>query len=307
VNWDDYRIFLAIARAGSLSGASRTLGVNHSTVFRRLEAFEERLGVRLFERQRDGYALTPEGDEMRGTAERLEADILELDRKLEGRDLKLEGTLVVTTTDTLMSALLSPHLAGFAKTYPGIKLDLVLDSQYVNLSKRQADVAIRPTIEPPETLVGRRFGDIAIPVYGPRHMVDAALKKLDLKSLPWIGFDESLGHLAAAKWMRQTLSTVEPVHRANNFFAIEACILGGLGVGFLPGFMGDRHAKLKRILAPKPETGSALWILTHEDLRKTARVRAFMDFMKDSLEADRDLIEGQRPFGASPKDLADVE
>lgn len=289
--WDDLRMFLAIARTGSLSGAARLLGVNHSTVFRRINGFEDGLGVRLFERLGTGYALTIAGEEMRASAERVEREIERVDLRITGQDLRLQGTLVVTTTDTIAENLLGPHLAAFKKAYPGITLDLVLDNQHVNLSKRQADVAVRPTLNPPETLVGRRIAGLAFAAYAAKSYMKG--RPDDLAALEWLTVDDSLAHLAADKWFRKTLPAAPVAMRTNSLLGILHGCEAGMGAALLPCFMADPRKKLKRLGGVIPEAASAFWLLTHEDLRHTARVRAFMDFMGDALKAEVDLLEGR--------------
>jgi DNA-binding transcriptional LysR family regulator len=287
--WDDLRIFLQIARTGSLSGAASALGVNHSTVFRRINAFETQLGVRLFDRLPSGYALTIAGEEMQASAMRVEREIERLDLRLTGQDLKLEGTLVVTTTDTIIENLLSPHLAAFRRAYPGIVLELIIDNQNVNLSKRQADVAVRPTRNPPETLVGRRIADIAVAPYATKTYMKG--RAADLATLDWLSVDESMAHLAAAKWFRDTLHGANVVLRANSLFGLLHTCAAGMGAALLPCFMADNHKRLQRIGEPIHDAGTILWLLTHEDLRHTGRVRAFMDFIAMSLRKDIGLLE----------------
>ena len=289
--WDDLRMFLAIARSGSLSGAARALGVNHSTVFRRINGFEDGLGVRLFDRLGSGYALTIAGEEMRASAERVEREIDRLDRRITGQDLRLEGTLVVTTTDTVAENMLGPYLAAFKKAYPGITLDLVLDNQHINLSKRQADVAVRPTMSPPETLVGRRISGLAFAPYAARTYMKG--RAVELAALDWLAVDDSLAHLAADKWFRKTLPGAHVAMRTNSLLGILHGCEAGMGAALLPCFMGDRRSKMMRLGDVIPEAASAFWLLTHEDLRHTARVRAFMDFMGDALMAEVDLLEGR--------------
>ncbi len=289
--WDDLRIFLAIARAGSLAGAARTLGVNHSTVFRRLNAFEETLGVRLFERLASGYALTVAGEEMRASAERVEHEIERLDRRVTGRDLSLSGTLNVTTTDTVAECLLMPHLANFHADYPGIQVTLILDNQHINLSKRQADIAVRPTRQPPDTLVGRRIAELAFAPYASKGYAKknpGALSEMD-----WLATDDTLSHLAASKWLKRELPEARIALAANSLLGVLLGARAGMGTALLPCFMGDPDKALVRVTEPIPDAASALWILTHEDLRHTARVRAFMDFMAGALSGDVDLLEGR--------------
>ena len=166
--WDDLRVVLAVAEAGSLAGAGRRLGASHATVFRRLGDVERRLGVRLFERSRLGYAPTDAGEELAEAARRIEAEVHDAERRIVGRDLRPAGVVRVTTTDSLMVGLVSPILAAFRRLYPGIVLEVVVSNQVFSLSRREADVAIRSSSAPPETLVGRRVATIAQAVYDRR-------------------------------------------------------------------------------------------------------------------------------------------
>lgn len=291
MQWDDLRIILAIGRAGSLAGAARDLGVNHSTVFRRLNTFEENLGVRLFDRLPSGYALTVAGEEMRASAEMVEREIDRLDRRITGQDLRLHGSLIVTTTDTLATGILGPHIARFKRAYPDVDLELILDNQNFSLSKRQADVAVRPTLTPPETLVGRKICDMGFAPYRAKTMTGPHLQ--DLALMPWVTVDDSLAHLASDKWFRRELPHAMVTMRSNSLQGIMMAAEAEIGAAILPCFMGDRSALLDRIGDPIDGSGSALWLLTHEDLRRTARVRAFLDFMADALRTDIDTLEGR--------------
>ena len=164
--WDDFRLVKAIADAKGLPAAAERLGVNHSTVFRRLRQIEAALGVPLFERHRLGYVATSAGEEMVALADRLDEDITAFTRKVSGRELSPAGEFRVTTNDTLLVHLLTPLFAAFLRQCPDMRLDIVLSNQPLNLSKRDADVAIRATDNPPETLVGRRAARIAWALYG---------------------------------------------------------------------------------------------------------------------------------------------
>jgi DNA-binding transcriptional LysR family regulator len=292
-DWDDLRFFLAVARTGSLSGAAKALGVNHSTAFRRIEAFEARLGVRLFERHREGYALTLAGDEMREAAERVDTEIDAMERRVTGRDLRLSGPLSVTTTDDLATCLLGPPLASFQAACPGIDLSVILDNQFFNLSKRQADVALRPTGAPPDTLVGRRVAALAFAVYAAKGQAPKGRGRKALASRPWLAFDDSLGHLAAAKWLAREYGEAPVALRANNLLTLMTGAVQGMGLALLPCFMADPAPGLERVTGPVGDAQSSLWLLTHEDLRNTQRVRAFMDHMGDALAAQRGLLEGR--------------
>ncbi len=157
LDWNDLRIVQAIARTGNVAGAARELGVHQSTVFRRLNALEKELGVRLFERLPSGYIPTSAGEEFCQTASGVEADIAALSRRISGRDMRPSGTVRVTTADIFLLKLLMPCFAAFQKAYPEIELEAIASMELFNLTKRDADVAIRTSNRPPETLVGRRI------------------------------------------------------------------------------------------------------------------------------------------------------
>ncbi len=291
-NWDDLRLFLAVAHSGTLSGAARVLGVNHSTVFRRIGAFEEALGVRLFERLPNGYLLTPAGEELHEGALRVEDEIAGLSRKVTGQDLRLSGTVRVTTIDMLAFGLLPRHLAGFRQLYPGIEIELIVGNATLSLSRREADVALRVGNEPPESLVGRRAGRLVFATYASAGYCSKN-PETDLAQHDWIGFDAE--HAALVRRFSSFLPQVKPVLRANSVAAALAAAKAGLGLAPLPCGIADLEPDLVRV-APLPDDFSLdLWLLTHEDLRRTARIRAFLDFLADALMKEAPLLEGRLP------------
>ena len=294
IEWDDLRYVLAVASAGSLASAARNLGVNHTTVLRRVSAFEQRLGVRLFERLPTGYVLTPGGEELIAAARHIDERVTELERKLTGRDLRLSGVMRVTTTDTLMGSILPEILAEFRAAHPGIQLEVALSNVMFNLTKRDADVAIRPAKDPPETLIGRRIADVAFAVYAsPRYL--GKLRKIDdLAAHRWVAPDDSLADTTVAQWMRAELPDSEVALRADSFVALRQAAQAGLGLAALPCYLGDTSGELVRVHPPIAAMTTALWILTHADLRHTARIRAFTEFAADALGRRRALIEGKQ-------------
>ncbi|WP_245427016.1 LysR family transcriptional regulator [Mesorhizobium sp. YM1C-6-2] len=289
-NWDDLRVFLAVARAGSLSGAARTLGVNHSTVFRRIGAFEEVLTVRLFERQPGGYLLTPAGEELRDGALRVEEEIASLSRKVSGQDLRLSGSVRVTTIDMLAFGLLPRHLAGFRDAYPDIEVELIVGNATLNLSRREADIALRVGNAPAETLVGRRVGRLAFAVYGSASY-RARRPEADLAQHDWIGYDSE--HEALVRRITRFLPEAKPTLRTNSVASALFAAKAGLGLAPLPCGLADLEPDLTRI-APLPDEFTLdLWLLTHEDLRQTGRIRAFLDFLAEELAKEAPLLEGR--------------
>jgi DNA-binding transcriptional LysR family regulator len=292
--WDDFRLVKSVAEARGLAGAAERLGVNHSTVFRRLGQLEQTLGVKLFERHRTGYALTPAGEEMAALAERMEDDVTSFTRKLAGQAVSPAGELRVTTNDTLLVHLLTPSFARFTQSCPDVRLDVVLTNQALNLSKRDADVAIRATDNPPETLVGRRVATIAWAVYGraadfpqPEN-VDFA----DLSDRPWVALGDNFAGLKVAKYVRDRVAPERIVYKVNTVLGLAEAVEFGIGIGPVPCFIADVRPALVRLTPPIADFSTGLWILTHPDLRQSARVRAFMDFMAGEIARQRRLIEG---------------
>ncbi|MCI2395031.1 LysR family transcriptional regulator [Aliiroseovarius sediminis] len=279
-NWDDLRVFLAVARAGSLSGAARSLGVNHSTVFRRIAGLEETLGVRLFDRLPTGYALTPAGEKTFGIVERIEADVTTLDRTVTGQDLRLSGTVRITAIDMLAFWLLPDHIRQFRESYPGIEVEIVVGNETLNLSRRETDIALRIGNTPPETLVGRRVGRLEFAIYGAPEYC-AAHPDTDLAQQDWIGFDNA--HAPLTRQFESFLPGVRPAVRSNSVACAVRLAKAGLGLALLPCAIAGLKPDLTRV-AELPDAFSLdLWLLTHEDLRHTARIRAVMDFMTSAL------------------------
>jgi DNA-binding transcriptional LysR family regulator len=295
--WDDLRYVLAVANAGSLAGAARSLGVNHTTVLRRVGAFEKRLGLRLFERLPTGYVLTAGGEELIAAARHIDDTVTTLGRKLAGQDLRLSGTVRVTTTDTLMASVLPEILAEFRESHPGIQIEIAVSNLMFNLTKRDADVAIRPAKDPPEALIGRRIAKTAFAIYGSPHYL-AKHKAKDLADHQWVGPDDSLAGTSVAQWMRSELPESEIALRTDSLLGLWQAAQAGLGLAALPCYLGDTAPDLVCVHPPIAEMETALWILTHEDLRHTARIRAFTEFAASAFSRRRPLLEGAQaqPF-----------
>lgn len=286
MRWDDVQIFLNVARHGSLSAAARAMGLNHSTVYRRLNALEEALRVRLFTRDGGRYALTEAGEAALPMAVKVEDGVLSLQRSIEGHDETPSGTVRLTAPESLLS-LLTPLLAPFRAMFPRIDLQVSFSDRFFDLSRREADVALRPTPRPEEGVVGRRIAPLAWAVYAPAD-VDAGACEV----LPWGVFSGDLRDLRAARWHQQQHGHAPTLLSVNSVPAMRAVICAAGCRGLLPCFIGDPDPTLQRIGAPIPEAESALWLLVHPDLRDNARVRALLDHLWDGLRASADLLQG---------------
>ena len=296
MDWSDLRIFLALARRRSVRSAGHLLAVSHSTIARRIDIFEGRLGVRLFDRQTSGYSLTAAGEELLKTAERVEEDINVAERRLVGQDAKLRGEIKVTMPDALATHLLMPDLAAFATTYPEIELEVIFSYDSLDLAQREADVAIRfvpPVKSPPDNLLGRRLGCVAQSVYA----TPGYLKRHDLLAEPptacWIGWAD---HAPFPQWVRESPFPNIPARGRlyNAAIQLEAT-KQGMGLGMLPCFLGDCEGSLVRVPGAEPQLLFDLWVLSHEDLRATARMRVFRDFIAEAIIRKKDLLEGRGP------------
>lgn len=293
MEWENLRYVLAVADAGSVAHAARSLGVNHSTILRRLGAFERELGLRLFERLPTGYVPTAGCEELIATARSIDDMVAMLERRLAGQDLRLSGKIRVTTTDTLMASVLPDILTEFRTAHPEIDIEIAVSNVMFNLRKRDADIAIRPVPNPPGSLVGRRVSKVAFAIYGSVEKY-AGRRPADLAELPWLGPDDSLAESSVAHWMKATLPKGAVSIRSDSLLALRLGAEAGLGVTALPCYLGDTSPKLVRIRAPIAAMETALWVLTHPDLRNAARVRVFMQFMASALVQRRALLEGKQ-------------
>ncbi|MGF7007685.1 LysR family transcriptional regulator [Aminobacter sp. BE322] len=298
-DWNELRLVLAVGRAGSLTAAAGLLGIDHSTVFRRLNAFEQRLAVRLFERLPGGvYQLTLAGERMAAAAERMEDEALALARDIAGADGRLSGRLRVTSSETLAYSRLTRHLAEFRGVHPGIVVELAIENRVLSLSRREADVALRP-IRPKEgDLWGRKLAGVAWTFFAARAYLDAhggpipGANALGAHSL--VGWEETAGGIMAADWLDRNVPPDGFVYRTNSLVNQSVAARAGIGLALLPCYLGDNEPGLVRALAePIEELAGELWIVTHQDLKGTARVRAFFDVVGEGLAHERDLFEGR--------------
>jgi DNA-binding transcriptional LysR family regulator len=306
-DWNDLRLVLAVHRAGGLTAAAGALGIDHSTAFRRLNALEKRLGVRLFERLPGGsYQATPAGERMAVAAERMEDETLSLDRDIAGRDHRLSGRLRVTSSETLAYSRLTRHLAAFRQVHPGIVVELVIDNRVLSLSRREADIALRPVRPREGDLWGRKLADVAWMLYASPAVLKAMGGPLsrakDAARHPLIGWEEHIAGIMAADWLARAAPAAAFVYRTSSLVNQLVAAKAGIGVALLPCYLGDGHAELARALAdPIPDLAGELWIVTHADLKDTARVRAFFDIVGEGLTRERGVFEGRPARGAKRK------
>lgn len=286
-NWDDLRYFHAVAEAGSLNGARKSLGVNHSTVFRRINALEGKLGVRLFERRDARYILTGSGEALLSSTAQITSAIDDVDRLIVGRDQTLEGDIRITAPDGFAYYVLPPLIAEFSQEYPGINIQLLASGDDFNLSRLEADIAVRSTSSPPEHLVGRKLFSMPWKLYGSPNFFDNTAGRFDVRQLanyPLIGPERGLLHLKPMQWLEKHTDKLNFSARANTFMGMAALVKEGLGLALLPA---DVALGLKEVGQVIDKSGrqfeSDIWLLSHPDLRANARVRACMQFLAEQI------------------------
>ena len=290
MNWDDLRLFLAVARTGSISGAAKMLGVQHSTVSRRMRQFEEKLGTRLIERKTGRYELTQAGENVKEASARIEREVLGVDSALLGRDAQQVGPLKVAALNNMASSILMPMFAGFSKQYPQVELHIIVANIDASLSQREVDVAIRLTNAPTDTLIGKRIVTVASTIYGSRsYLKELRLQGSDPK---WIGVECCGFHKS---WTRQLSSVQSHNFYSDDTLLTHSAIREGMGVSILPCFMGDADPELERYCDPDPSYNLGLWVLLHPDLKRTARVLAFRDHMVQAIKEKKSVFEGNSP------------
>ncbi len=282
INWDNLRYVLMVANKGSVAAAARELEVNRTTVLRRIDKFQENLNCRIFDRGRAGYVLTPEAEQMINAAREVENTLFNMQRQIAGHELKLEGELRVTTTDSFMLSVLGPHLASFRQKHPHIVVDLLVTNNILDLNRRDADVAIRPTGQPDANLVGRRLYDVEFGIYAtPEFLSDIDAKHVFGER--WIGFADSLLTSPIGAWFDAKVNSRNICMRCDSFVALRVAAEASIGLALLPCFLGDSSSLLRLLQVPVDTLNTGLWILTHPDLARSARVNAFVEHFTEAL------------------------
>jgi DNA-binding transcriptional LysR family regulator len=259
---NDLLYVAAVRETGSLSGAARKLNVNHATVFRRLVKLERALGVRVFERHGGRYAATAAGEELAAAAAAIEQTAAGALLKVAGRDLRPSGDVRITTTDSVAMVLLNSALSRCRASFPDIALHVVIDNHMLNLARRDADIAVRPTLRPPEYLVGKRISTLAFAVYGAAKYLQSR-RATDLAEHEWIALSESQEQHRTVQWVKSHVPPHQIGYRVDGFAMIARACADGLGLAVLPCFLGDGMAQLRRVGGLAPALASDLWLLTH--------------------------------------------
>jgi len=299
LEWNDLTVILAICRAGSLSGAARILGHNHSTVFRKINGIEEKTGVRFFERLPDGYSMTDAGETAMHYAERIESEVHALGREVLGQDMRLQGKIRVTAPEGMTVQIAPKLLSEFNRLNPEVSIEIVGGSSALDLSRREADIAIRATSKPPDTSLGRKISNFRFAIYSTpgylQHKKDVPLQKHD-----WSLIQGTVDWLVPLIWKKKTHGERRTIFSSSLAMSVLNAAAEGMGCTMMPCYLGDADNRLVRVTDPIEPLTLEFWILTHPDLRHTARVKTLMAYLYESLKKEKDLYEGKRSRGKSP-------
>lgn len=281
MEWSDLRLFLAIAREGTLVAAARTLALTQPTMGRRLRALEEAVGHPLFQRTRAGFVLTDDGATLLGHAERMEEEALAIERRLAGQAQQLEGTLRITSSDWFGAHVLAPVLADFSVLHPRVAIELLTDARFLDLSRREADVAFRIRPFDDTDVVSRKLLRMRYGVYLRRGLARPLVG--DGAGSALIALDAAFAGTPDDSWLQAMLPRAHVTFRSNSRDVQARMCALGLGVAVLPIPLGDSTDGIERIDLGAEPPGRDTWIGYHRDLRRLARLRALLDLVIERL------------------------
>jgi len=284
MNWDDLRFFLALAREGSVSAAGRALSVKHTTVSRRIAAFEEQLGSRLFDRMPSGYAMTQVAENLMPHALGMEELVNAADREVFGMDAQLSGPLKLAASYDVFSRLITPKLHLFTDQFPAIELELMSSTGLVDLGSRQADIALRLSAKPPEYLIGREIVPLSHGVYASEQYLN---DRPDQDQLILWGHDKEM-----PEWVGDHFLDAKVFARTSEVMTMMEVVKNHLGLARMPCYVADTEPTLRRLDLALTPSDWGVWVLSHADLRSTAKIRACREFLIEIIEQQRALIEG---------------
>lgn len=291
-NWDDLRVFLTLAREGTLTTAAKSLGVSHPTVARRVAALEKQVGARLFERLPDRFVPTSAGEALLEDSEAMERAALSIHRRSAGLSDTVSGTVRLSASEEV-SALLARHLPDLRVRLKQIEFELSARHTLLNLSRREADLLISERMPDGADVVARKLGRTAYAIYAHPSLAVARLSPASFRTVPWVGFDDDHTRMPGQRWLSERLEGGRPVVRCNNWLVIRETARAGGGFAILPCYLADADPQLQRVGGPIADVHADQWLLVHRDLRALPRVRAVMDAVIDLFHRERRRLEGR--------------
>ncbi len=292
MDWEEIKTFREVMAAGTVRAAAKSLKVHHSTVSRRIDQLEQSLGVALFERRPEGYFPTQAGEELAEAAGRFNDDLVSVERHIVGRDNELSGSIKVTMAEPFAINIFAPYLPEFCEQYPGLELEIITSYDLLDVARREADIAIRMDNNPPDTLVGKRLFSYTTSVYAHPDYIAAHDFENHPEEARWLGWEDREGRYP--DWTQNTEFKRVPVWGSFSSISLQLEMAQRkMGLIAVPCLAGDGYGDLVRATNQPPTPSRDIWILTHQDLRKTARVRVFMEFAERILRAHKPFLLGE--------------
>ncbi|MBX3582807.1 MAG: LysR family transcriptional regulator [Rhizobiaceae bacterium] len=295
-DWNDLRHLIAVSRHGSTLAAAKALGVNQSTVHRRLAELERRTGLSLVQRHPSGYRLSEIGEALIGNVLAVEAAVSNLEHNVRALKNDLKGVIRLTCPEPTVSRIAASGLLdGFHDRYPGLTVQFITSDRYLDIAKGEADVAFRSGEPADETLFGRKICDSVWAIYASRNYVQQHGRPASIAELAdhdLIGFDGIMQNHRVAKWLPGAVPNARIVNRNNSMLGTLSAVKAGIGIAPLPTTLGDAEETLVQVLPPVEELARAWYLLTTSDLRKTPRIAAFVDHVLDNIPALRTALIG---------------
>jgi len=305
-DWDDLRVFLTLAREGSLTAAAKRLDVSHPTIARRVKSLEDAIGARLFDRLPDRFAITAAGEELLADAQAMERAAESIQRRSANLGDTAHGVVRISAGEA-MTGYLASNLPRLRNNLNCIEFELSASHLLANLSRREADLMIRDQVPDLASIVGRKLGSVAYAIYGRAGAVPAKATTAQLREMSWIGFDDDHAYMPGQAWIRNLLASNEngakrPMIRVNDWLVLQSALHAGAGISLLPCYRGDADPQLARIGFERAgalvtEVTADQHLLVHHDLRNLPRVRAVMDAVIRLFQQDRALLNGQQLAG----------
>ena len=286
IDWNDVRYALAVARGGSLTAAARALNVDQTTVARRLRMLEACVGAALFERLKGRFAPTPAGETLMERGLRIEQEIAALRHLGSDNEAQIRGVVRLTAVEAIISHYLARNLAELRARHPELAVELIGSSRNLDLSCREADLAIRLARPKSGDFVVRRLARLAYGIYG----AAAAPAEDDWGDCSWAAYEHSLAHLPEMRWLAERVADARIVLRCNNMDALATAVADGLGLAILPRLIGARHSGLRLLSGERPALNREIWLVVPRELRDVPRIRAVGDWLVERFHADGEMF-----------------
>ncbi|QLI82520.1 LysR family transcriptional regulator [Chitinibacter fontanus] len=280
----DLEFLLAVSRGGTLAAAAERLGVDASTVFRSIQRIEKGLGQRLFERSKAGYLPTELAQTLAQHAEQMEIALESARSAAQLQPEDVAGSVRITTTDSILHGLVAPELDALARLHPQLSFDLHTGNELANLTRRDADIAIRATRKPPQHLVGKHLGSISVALFAAPHSPWADLAAAIAQQAPWIAPDDALPDHPTVLWRKKHYPKITPRYRVNSILTVVELIERGMGVGMVPLFLAATRPNLRPLTGALVECATDLWLLTHPESRHLRRVATVFSHLAQHIQ-----------------------